>query len=159
MIFSFRANGSKAPHANNLNITLQLKLFLAFINRITIDISENQKKNLKFYLESSRDFFLSNFTQKNRESPIVSVCEICIDLEILQNISRGYYRWMITVFLKFSKICNFQDIASGFQKRFTFLQSYIRIYIFPLSLNHFPKNERISFHRQRTMVEQLVQAN
>lgn len=102
VIFSFRANGSKAPHANNLNITLQLKLFLAFINRITIDISENQKKNLKFYLESSRDFFLSNFTQKNRESPIVSVCEICIDLEILQNISRGYYRWMITVFFEIS---------------------------------------------------------
>lgn len=132
MIFSFRANGSKAPHANNLNITLQLKLFLAFINRITIDISENQKKNLKFYLESSRDFFLSNFTQKNRESPIVSVCEICIDLEILQNISRGYYRWMITVFLKFPKICKiFKILQMVFRKD---LHSFNHIYVYIYSL-------------------------
>ena len=132
MIFSFRANGSKAPHANNLNITLQLKLFLAFINRITIDISENQKKNLKFYLESSRDFFLSNFTQKNRESPIVSVCEICIDLEILQNISRRYYRWMITVFLKFPKICKiFKILQMVFRKD---LHSFNHIYVYIYSL-------------------------
>lgn len=134
MIFSFRANGSKAPHANNLNITLQLKLFLAFINRITIDISENQKKNLKFYLESSRDFFLSNFTQKNRESPIVSVCEICIDLEILQNISRGYYRWMITVFLKFSKICKIFKILQMIFRKDLHSLNHIYVYIYFLYL-------------------------